>query len=135
MPDTDNSVLVPQQEPAEARASWRDTLSIHPAAELFPRMSPDELRALGKDIKKNGLTSPIALWSDGKSPAVLLDGISRLDAISIAIGTPVIGPPSIIAGKDFLACDRVITLDRSVDPYICYLRQHPPPASHRRTEA
>ena len=30
---------------------WRDVLQIHPAAELFPLMTPDELRALGEDIK------------------------------------------------------------------------------------
>jgi hypothetical protein len=33
---------------------WRDVLPIHPAAELFPLMAPDELRALGADIKKSG---------------------------------------------------------------------------------
>ena len=32
--------------------SWRDTLPIHPAAELFPRMSEAELAALGKDHQK-----------------------------------------------------------------------------------
>ena len=44
-----------------ASSSWRSTLPIHPAAELFPRMSPDELQALGEDIIKNGLTSPIVV--------------------------------------------------------------------------
>src|SRR5215813_7363287 len=63
--------------------SWRDTLPVHPAAELFPRMSEAELAALGKDIRKRGLTSSIAVWSDGKSPEQLLDGRSRLDAIEI----------------------------------------------------
>jgi len=58
--------------------SWRDTLPIHPAAELFPLMSEAELLALGKDIRKHGLTSSIAVWSDGKSPVQLLDGRSRL---------------------------------------------------------
>jgi len=73
-----------------ASSSWRSTLPIHPAAELFPRMSPDELQALGEDIIKNGLTSPIVLWQpDSKSQARLLDGISRLDAIEIATGCPV----------------------------------------------
>jgi hypothetical protein len=97
--------------------SWRDALLIHPAAELFPRMSEVELAALGKDIKKNGLTSPIVLWSDGRSPERLLDGRSRLDAIEIAIGPVEIGASSLTAGKDFLAVNKVIVLDRSVDPY------------------
>ena len=97
--------------------SWRNTLPIHPAAELFPRMSEAELAALGKDIRKHGLTSPIAVWSDGKSPEQLLDGRSRLDAIEIEIGPAIVSPPSVIAGKDFLAVNKVIVLDRSVDPY------------------
>ena len=55
--------------------SWRDTIAIHPAAELFPLMPPDQLRVLGEDIKKNGLTSPIVLWrSHPQAPAQLLDG-------------------------------------------------------------
>ena len=49
-------------DPQAAPKSWRDVLPIHPAADLFPLMSPDELQALGEDIKKNGLTSPIVLW-------------------------------------------------------------------------
>ena len=97
--------------------SWRDTLPIHPAAELFPRMSEAELAALGKDIRKHGLTSSIAVWSDGKSPKQLLDGRSRLDAIEIEIGPAIVGPPSVMAGKDFLAVNKVIVLDRSVNPY------------------
>jgi DNA-binding Lrp family transcriptional regulator len=97
---------------------WRDVLQIHPAAELFPLMTPDELHALGEDIKKNGLTSPIVLWrSHPQAPAQLLDGRNRLDAIEIATGSPVeVGAPSITAG-DFLACDKVIVLDKSVDPW------------------
>jgi hypothetical protein len=58
--------------------SWRDVLPIHPAAELFPPMSESELRELGEDIKKNGLTSSIVLF-EGK----LLDGRNRLDAIEL----------------------------------------------------
>jgi hypothetical protein len=70
--------------------SWRDTLPIHPAAALFPRMSSDELRELGKDIRKNGLRFPIALWqSDKGASALLLDGISRLDALEVELGRPI----------------------------------------------
>lgn len=70
--------------------SWRDVLPIHPACELFPPMSPDELRALGEDIAKNGLTSPIVLWrADKRAPAVLLDGRNCLDAIEANTGCQV----------------------------------------------
>jgi hypothetical protein len=74
---------------------WRDVLKIHPAADLFPRMSPDELKALGEDIKKNGLREQvkvISTWSkplNGFDPAteltnVLIDGRNRLDAMEAA---------------------------------------------------
>jgi hypothetical protein len=33
--------------------SWRDILPVHPAADLFPMMTPDEITALGEDIKNN----------------------------------------------------------------------------------
>ena len=108
-------------EPTRASAvtdGWRSTLPIHPAAEMFPLMSPDELRTIGEDIMKNGLRSPIALWrADPKSPLSLPDGRNRLDAIEVATGKPVtIGAPSLMAG-DFLACDKVIVLDSRVDPW------------------
>ena len=60
--------------------SWRDLLPVHPAAELFPMMSEEELRALGEDIKKNGLREGVALL-DGE----LLDGRNRLEAME-AVG-------------------------------------------------
>jgi hypothetical protein len=63
--------------------SWRDTLEIHPAAELFPPMSPDELKALGEDIKQHGMMTPITvLMEKGKTP--ILDGRNRLDALELA---------------------------------------------------
>lgn len=64
--------------------SWRDILPVHPAADLFPLMSESELRDLGKDIKKNGLVSPIILWRDDYASAMLLDGRNRLDAMELA---------------------------------------------------
>jgi DNA-binding Lrp family transcriptional regulator len=76
---------------AKPPTSWRDVLRVHPAAELFPRMNEDEIAALAADIKKNGLTSPIILWSPGHSgdgmkerPQFVLDGINRLDALERA---------------------------------------------------
>jgi len=73
---------------AKPASSWRDTLPIHPAAELFPLMTPDEQRVLGEDIKKNGLASNIAIVAT-KLPIgwkyELLDGRNRLDAME-AVG-------------------------------------------------
>jgi hypothetical protein len=63
---------------AQGRESWRDHLPVHPAANLFPPMSKDELRELGEDIKANGLVSSIVLYK-GK----LLDGRNRLDAMEL----------------------------------------------------
>ena len=63
-------------------------LKVHPAAELFPLMSPDELKVLGEDIQKNGLQHPVVLWSPGDdenllSEEFLLDGRNRLDAMEL----------------------------------------------------
>jgi hypothetical protein len=71
--------------------SWRDVLPVHPAADMFPMMSKAELLELGKDIKKNGLQSPIIIWAadgSGAKPKVL-DGRNRLDAME-AVGLKVV---------------------------------------------
>jgi hypothetical protein len=57
-----SKTLLPRKQRAAGRP-WRDLLPVHPAGELFPLMSPDELRALGKDIKTNGLRHPIIVWA------------------------------------------------------------------------
>jgi hypothetical protein len=78
---------------AEQVHRWRDALLVHPAAELFPRMSPDELQVIGADIAKNGLRSPIAIIEKARPRVdgtlhvgdpllqIVLDGINRLDAM------------------------------------------------------
>jgi hypothetical protein len=68
--------------------SWRDVLPVHPAADLFPRMSESELRELGEDIKKNGLKTSVAIYytkTAGEEQYWLLDGRNRLDAME-AVG-------------------------------------------------
>jgi hypothetical protein len=75
----------------ERRRSWRDTIQVHPAADLFPLMNTDELRELGADIRKHGgLLSPIALWRPNfDEPEVVVDGRNRLDALELELGRPV----------------------------------------------
>jgi phage N-6-adenine-methyltransferase len=60
--------------------SWRDVLPIHPAAEIFPPLPPDELGALGEDIRVNRLQERAKVLRQGDR-FVLLDVRSRLDAI------------------------------------------------------
>jgi hypothetical protein len=71
----------------QSKQSWRDVLPIHSAADLFPLMSPDELRELGKDIKNNGLASPIAVCmasaTDDPASLQLVDGRNRFDAMEL----------------------------------------------------
>jgi hypothetical protein len=63
--------------------SWRDVLKVHPAAELFPLMSRDELLALGEDIKKNGLRNRVAVIDVPDDKPMLIDGRNRLDAAEL----------------------------------------------------
>ncbi len=51
---------------------------IHPAANIFPLMTGDELTALAEDIQQHGLMHPIILWGDDDGP--VLDGRNRLAA-------------------------------------------------------
>jgi hypothetical protein len=68
------------------RCTWREVLPVHPAADLFPRMSPDELLTLAEDIKERGLVSPIVIYKEVGPDGFrfsLLDGINRLDAMEL----------------------------------------------------
>jgi hypothetical protein len=69
-----------------APRSWRDILQVHPAAERFPLMNPDELRELGEDIGRRGMRNPIVIWSadEDDKREFLLDGRNRLDAAAMA---------------------------------------------------
>ena len=112
-------------------ANWRKDLPIHPAAELLPRMTKEELIELGNDIKASGLISPIVVCGRLVDDAAvhkefkysLLDGISRLDAmdavgIDFEITTGNFNRPTIEIEGDF---DRnipePITHVSEVDPY------------------
>jgi phenylpyruvate tautomerase PptA (4-oxalocrotonate tautomerase family) len=59
--------------------NWRDHLDVHPAAELFPPMSADDLKVFAEDIKKHdGMYMPVVLYGEA-----LLDGRNRLDALAL----------------------------------------------------
>jgi hypothetical protein len=60
---------------------WRGVIPPHPAADLFPPLSLDELCGLAADIEKNGLLAAIVLTADGTQ---VIDGCNRLDALELA---------------------------------------------------
>ncbi|TXS31417.1 plasmid replication/partition related protein [Streptomyces sp. ms191] len=70
----------PQSADPTTADSKEPALKIHPAADIFPMLSEDELLDLAESIKNEGLHNAIVLDSDG----VLLDGRNRLAACEIA---------------------------------------------------
>lgn len=57
----------------------KPTNQVHPAAEIFPRMTNQELQLLADDIKQNGLREPIVLTG-----GMILDGRNRAAACALA---------------------------------------------------
>jgi hypothetical protein len=67
--------------------AWRDHLPVHPAANAFPLLPPDELKELAADIKANGLRDKIKIIVRDAA-SVVIDGRNRLDAMELA-GIPI----------------------------------------------
>jgi hypothetical protein len=102
---------------------WRDVVTIHPAADIFPPLGADELRELADDIKANGLHEKVKIIErprqrpDGSwnpydpREQILIDGRNRLDAMELA------GLPIFLRGSTELDPDIVDELDRDeIDP-------------------
>src|SRR5258707_6808712 len=69
-------------------SSWRDHVSVHPAADLFPTLGDAELRELADDIKRHGLREKIKIvkryhYHLGGVVQVVIDGRNRLDALEL----------------------------------------------------
>ena len=64
-----------------SHSKWREQYKVHPAADVFPMMSDQELAELGKDIKANRLGHQIVVSKDGTT---VLDGRNRLEAMERA---------------------------------------------------
>ena len=60
--------------------SWRDSIKVHPAADLFPPLEPGALVELANDIKANGIRVPVVTWQGPDGEVWLIDGRNRLDA-------------------------------------------------------
>jgi len=71
-------------EPTTPTSNWRDLIKVHPVAEMFPLMSPEELHKTAEDIKARGLIHPVTTWVDKDGTEWLIDGRNRLDAMAAA---------------------------------------------------
>lgn len=75
----------PQRPPAAPPFNWRTYLRIHPAAEDYPLMKdtdPAGFKDLVEDIRVQGLSTPLAMWTDEGGEKYLVDGRNRLDALA-----------------------------------------------------
>jgi hypothetical protein len=102
--------------------TWRTLFPVHPAADVFPMMTDDELDKLAEDIKANGLRHSIVLWQSNTEPPrsklrhsqeqrglidpsasyYVLDGRNRLDALDRAgIPVPADWRGGTVAGDDY----------------------------------
>jgi hypothetical protein len=70
--------------------TWRERIAVHPAADLFPMMSGDDLRDFAKDIAENGVRQGVVFWTPTRLPGrdakekYLVDGRNRLAALELA---------------------------------------------------
>src|SRR5271155_5626926 len=55
-------------------------MKVHPAADIFPIMSDEELKDLAADIEANGLIHPVIVDADDQ----VIDGRNRLAACKLA---------------------------------------------------
>jgi ParB-like chromosome segregation protein Spo0J len=93
----------------------REMIPVHPAAEMFPLLPPDELRTLADKIRQHGILTPLVFvkgFGSGPGstkPPQLIDGRNRLDALELlglpthdADGRPLESayPVKWLAGKD-----------------------------------
>ena len=75
---------------------WRYVIDIHPAANLIPPMSAEEVRATGKNIRVEDLKHRIVFWrGEETKKESLIDGRSRLDAME-AEGLPIFADGKLI---------------------------------------
>jgi hypothetical protein len=87
-PDKSDSKVVPMRP---RNPNWAD-LPVHPAADMWPRMSDEQIAELAKDIQENGLLMPVIVFEDnseepngvkGPFPRYKLDGRSRDAALRL----------------------------------------------------
>ncbi len=62
---------------------WREILPVHPAAELLPPLTDNEVHELAERIKAHGVQVEILFFEELDGTVSLLDGRSRLDALAL----------------------------------------------------
>jgi hypothetical protein len=74
------------EDKTQATSEWRRIYKVHPAADVFPMMSDDELADLCKNIKTNGLRSKVTFFVERPEwgAIVLADGRNRMEALERA---------------------------------------------------
>lgn len=92
-------------EPIQTKVEYHPTgdLTVHPAAEYFPKMGTSDFNAFAADVKKNGIQEPIIINGQRE----VLDGRHRLEACKKAGINPV--PTRFYEGDEKQIMDYVIS--------------------------
>jgi ParB-like chromosome segregation protein Spo0J len=118
---------------ASKPTNWRDVLPVHPAAELFPLMTTEQLRELAADIEKHGLREKASTWQNPETGKIeVLDGRNRLDALELLGGNAMNWDKSDFRLVGVIAAKRgsgyLYETDPAFDPYAFVLSKN----IHRR---
>jgi hypothetical protein len=104
--------------------AWRDVLPVHPAAEIIPPYSDEELIGLGRLIKTTErMNVPVIVFLDPVSGQLSLgDGRTRLDgmiAVGIKLNIQITSGPKVIITAEGIEIPepQIITIADGFDPY------------------
>src|SRR5215475_12566650 len=70
--------------------TWRDVIPPHPAAEMLPLLSPEELADLAADIQDKDLAFKVDTHIDSAGKLWLIEGRNRMDAMQSILGWEVV---------------------------------------------
>jgi hypothetical protein len=93
---------------ADAAQSWRDRISVHPVADLFPIMSDAKLIKFGEDVREHGLNHQLVFYVDEKRIDALRDGSGAINQSIEAERKKAAGALPLIDGRNRLIAMQLV---------------------------
>lgn len=74
--ETPTRERITRERESQKSPQWRERYTVHPAADVFPMVSDEEIDKIGSDIAAHGLQQQLVMWR-----GFLVDGRNRLEAM------------------------------------------------------